>query len=98
MMSVTRGLTWVYPSYSVKQAYSLNQVHRVQAKSPHTQKIAAIDAGSNAMRMLVGNINEAWEVEPIENVRHANYVLSASLVQKTKAWRLSLRGKIDWMN
>ncbi len=33
------------------------------------QKIAAIDAGSNAMRMVVGNINEAWEVEPIENIR-----------------------------
>ena len=33
------------------------------------QKIAAIDAGSNAMRMVVGNIDEAWEVEPIENIR-----------------------------
>ncbi len=33
------------------------------------QKIAAIDAGSNAMRMIVGNVNEAWEVEPIENIR-----------------------------
>jgi len=33
------------------------------------QKIAAIDAGSNAMRMLVGNINEAGEPEPVENIR-----------------------------
>ncbi len=33
------------------------------------QKIAAIDAGSNAMRMVVGNINEAWQVEPLENIR-----------------------------
>ena len=33
------------------------------------QKIAAIDAGSNAMRMVVGNIDEAWEVQPIENIR-----------------------------
>jgi exopolyphosphatase/guanosine-5'-triphosphate,3'-diphosphate pyrophosphatase len=33
------------------------------------QKIAAIDAGSNAMRMIVGSVNEAWEVEPIENIR-----------------------------
>ncbi len=33
------------------------------------QKIAAIDAGSNAMRMVVGNINEAWQVEPIDNIR-----------------------------
>ena len=32
-------------------------------------KIAAIDAGSNAMRMVVGNVDEAWEVEPIENIR-----------------------------
>lgn len=33
------------------------------------QKIAAIDAGSNAMRMIVGNVNEAWQVEPVENIR-----------------------------
>ena len=33
------------------------------------QKIAAIDAGSNAMRMIVGNITEAWQVEPLENIR-----------------------------
>ncbi len=33
------------------------------------QKIAAIDAGSNAMRMMVGNVNEAWQVEPVENIR-----------------------------
>ena len=33
------------------------------------QKIAAIDAGSNAMRMIVGNVNKSWKVEPIENIR-----------------------------
>ena len=33
------------------------------------QKIAAIDAGSNAIRMIIGNVNEAWQVEPIENIR-----------------------------
>jgi exopolyphosphatase/guanosine-5'-triphosphate,3'-diphosphate pyrophosphatase len=33
------------------------------------KKIAAIDAGSNAIRMIVGNVNEAWQVEPIENIR-----------------------------
>ncbi len=33
------------------------------------QKIAAIDAGSNAMRMVVGTVNEAWQVEAIENIR-----------------------------
>ncbi len=33
------------------------------------QKIAAIDAGSNAIRMIVGNVDEAWQVEPIENIR-----------------------------
>jgi len=33
------------------------------------QKIAAIDAGSNAIRMIIGNVNDAWQVEPIENIR-----------------------------
>ena len=33
------------------------------------QKIAAIDAGSNAIRMIVGNVDENWRVEPIENIR-----------------------------
>jgi exopolyphosphatase/guanosine-5'-triphosphate,3'-diphosphate pyrophosphatase len=33
------------------------------------QKIAAIDAGSNAMRMVIGNVNGAREVEPVENIR-----------------------------
>jgi exopolyphosphatase/guanosine-5'-triphosphate,3'-diphosphate pyrophosphatase len=31
--------------------------------------IAAIDVGSNAMRMMVGNITEARKVEPVENIR-----------------------------
>jgi exopolyphosphatase/guanosine-5'-triphosphate,3'-diphosphate pyrophosphatase len=33
------------------------------------QKIAAIDAGSNAMRMMVGNVNDDWRFEPVENIR-----------------------------
>jgi exopolyphosphatase / guanosine-5'-triphosphate,3'-diphosphate pyrophosphatase len=33
------------------------------------QKIAAIDAGSNAMRMIVGNVDDAWRVQTLENVR-----------------------------
>lgn len=33
------------------------------------QKIAAIDVGSNAMRMMVGNVDETWVVAPIENIR-----------------------------
>lgn len=33
------------------------------------QRIAAIDAGSNAMRMIVGDIDEGWQVKPVENVR-----------------------------
>ncbi len=33
------------------------------------QRIAAIDAGSNAMRMMVGNVNEGWQVEAVENIR-----------------------------
>ena len=33
------------------------------------QKIAAIDVGSNAIRMMVGSVNEAWQVGPLENIR-----------------------------
>ncbi|HTP02764.1 MAG TPA: Ppx/GppA phosphatase family protein [Anaerolineales bacterium] len=33
------------------------------------QKIAAIDAGSNAMRMIVGNVDDNWHVQPLENIR-----------------------------
>jgi exopolyphosphatase/guanosine-5'-triphosphate,3'-diphosphate pyrophosphatase len=33
------------------------------------QKIAAIDAGSNAIRMIIGTVDETWQVEPIENIR-----------------------------
>jgi len=32
-------------------------------------KIAAIDVGSNAMRMAVGEVDERWQVHPIENIR-----------------------------
>ena len=31
--------------------------------------ISAIDVGSNAMRMVVGEVDEAWQVRPIENIR-----------------------------
>ena len=31
--------------------------------------IAAIDAGSNGIRMVVGQVDEAWEVKPLENIR-----------------------------
>ncbi len=34
------------------------------------QKIAAIDAGSNALRLVVANLDEAWHVEPLETVRN----------------------------
>ncbi len=33
------------------------------------QRIAAIDAGSNALRMMVGNLTPAGEVEPIRSMR-----------------------------
>jgi exopolyphosphatase / guanosine-5'-triphosphate,3'-diphosphate pyrophosphatase len=33
------------------------------------QKIAAIDIGSNAIRMIVGKITDLWEVELVENIR-----------------------------
>lgn len=32
-------------------------------------KIAAIDVGSNAMRMIVGEVDEAWRVNTLENIR-----------------------------
>ncbi|HEY9527918.1 MAG TPA: Ppx/GppA phosphatase family protein [Anaerolineales bacterium] len=31
--------------------------------------ISAIDVGSNAMRMVVGEVDESWQVRPIENIR-----------------------------
>ena len=31
--------------------------------------ISAIDVGSNAMRMVVGEVNETWQVRTIENIR-----------------------------
>jgi exopolyphosphatase/guanosine-5'-triphosphate,3'-diphosphate pyrophosphatase len=33
------------------------------------QRIAAIDVGSNAIRMIVGQMDDAWDVKPLENVR-----------------------------
>lgn len=32
-------------------------------------KISAIDVGSNAMRMVVGEVDEAWHVKTVENIR-----------------------------
>jgi len=32
-------------------------------------KIAAIDAGSNAMRMVVGEVDKSWHVNALENIR-----------------------------
>ena len=32
-------------------------------------KIAAIDAGSNALRMVVGELDDSWQVNTIENIR-----------------------------
>lgn len=31
--------------------------------------VSAIDVGSNAMRMVVGEVDETWRVNPIENIR-----------------------------
>ncbi len=33
------------------------------------QKIAAIDAGSNALRLVVATLDDAWRVEPLETIR-----------------------------
>ena len=32
-------------------------------------RIAAIDVGSNAMRMVIGEMNELWQVKTLENIR-----------------------------
>src|SRR5919109_1790501 len=32
-------------------------------------KISAIDVGSNAMRMVIGEVDESRQVHPIENIR-----------------------------
>lgn len=33
------------------------------------QKIAAIDAGSNALRLVVAELDDAWKVTPLQNIR-----------------------------
>ena len=33
------------------------------------QRIAAIDAGSNALRMIVGDVDNSWHVKPVDNIR-----------------------------
>lgn len=33
------------------------------------QMIAAVDVGSNAIRMVVGEVDDEWKVRPIENIR-----------------------------
>jgi exopolyphosphatase/guanosine-5'-triphosphate,3'-diphosphate pyrophosphatase len=33
------------------------------------QTIAAVDVGSNAIRMVVGEVDDEWKVRPIENIR-----------------------------
>jgi len=32
-------------------------------------KVAAIDVGSNAFRMTVGQVDDSWQVKAIENIR-----------------------------
>jgi exopolyphosphatase/guanosine-5'-triphosphate,3'-diphosphate pyrophosphatase len=56
------------------------------------QKIAAIDTGSNALRLVVANLDETWRVEPVESVRipvrlgqdvFTNSVLGEATIQQT---------------
>lgn len=56
------------------------------------QTIAAIDAGSNALRMMIGNVNQSWQVEPLQNIRlpvrlgqdvFTSGMLSEKTIQKT---------------
>jgi len=32
-------------------------------------KISAVDVGSNAMRMVVSEVDETWQVKAVENIR-----------------------------
>lgn len=74
-------LVSILGSYSVGELFVVRQIQSQSSGSsagrrfeprgriPVMQKIAAIDAGSNAMRMIVGNVNDTWQVETLENIR-----------------------------
>jgi exopolyphosphatase/guanosine-5'-triphosphate,3'-diphosphate pyrophosphatase len=68
------------------------------------QKIAAIDAGSNALRLVVANLDDAWHVEPLETVRNpvrlgqdvfSNNIFQESTIQQAVDAFIQFRRIID---
>ena len=56
------------------------------------QMIAAVDVGSNAIRMVVGEVDDEWKVRPIENIR-LPVRLGQDVFKEKKVWKLRLEGK-----
>ena len=56
------------------------------------QMIAAVDVGSNAIRMVVGEVDDEWKVCPIENIR-LPVRLDQDVFKEKKVWKLRLEGK-----
>ena len=56
------------------------------------QMIAAVDVGSNAIRMVVGEVDDEWKVRPIENIR-LPVRLDQDVFKEKKVWKLRLEGK-----
>jgi exopolyphosphatase/guanosine-5'-triphosphate,3'-diphosphate pyrophosphatase len=68
------------------------------------QKIAAIDAGSNALRLVVASLDDAWHVEPLETIRNpvrlgqdvfSNNILQESTIQQAVDAFIQFRHIID---
>jgi exopolyphosphatase / guanosine-5'-triphosphate,3'-diphosphate pyrophosphatase len=68
------------------------------------QKIAAIDAGSNALRLVVANLDDTWQVELLENIRNpvrlgqdifSNNIFEESTIQQTVDAFIQFRRIID---
>jgi exopolyphosphatase/pppGpp-phosphohydrolase len=72
-------------------------------KSMHMPTIAAIDAGTNAMRLAIGSLDEDHRIELLENIRIAQATgidivaiggdEEARLIHRAVADRLNLRSK-----
>ena len=56
------------------------------------QMIAAVDVGSNAIRMVVGEVDDELKVRPVENIR-LPVRLDQDVFKEKKVWKLRLEGK-----
>ncbi len=56
-------------SWAIASTASVRRRLSSESRIAVMQKIAAIDAGSNALRMMIANINQAGQVEPVQNIR-----------------------------